>query len=77
MRAAGKAIEDDEDADLDMDVEDDLGEGDGNGFVLPSAEEREKEKEAGTTKMPAEIQKRMQHCVRILGNFKKLAEKGR
>ncbi len=61
--------------DVDMDEE---GEGadDSEGFVLPTAEEREEEKKRGGPDVHT-VQRRMRECVRILGNFKRLAAKGR
>ena len=49
---------------------------DGEAFQLPSAEERAEEKKAGGPDVHA-VQRRMRECVRILGDFKKLAAKGR
>jgi 25S rRNA (cytosine2870-C5)-methyltransferase len=49
---------------------------DGEPFQLPSAEEREAEKNRGGPDVHV-VQRRMRECVRILGNFKRLAPKGR
>ncbi|KAL4068019.1 NOL1/NOP2/sun family RNA met [Scleroderma citrinum] len=64
-----------EEGDDDVDMEDDGEEGDGEPFRLPTAEEREEEKK-GVTDVHV-VQRRMRRCVRVLGSFKKLAEKGR
>ncbi len=45
-------------------------------FHLPNAEEREKEKESGGIHVQ-EVRRRIQDCVRVLGDFKKLASNGR
>lgn len=63
--------EDDEDVDMLTDG----GEEEGEPFRLPTAEEREEEKQNVADVQT--VQKRMWHCVRVLGNLKKLAEKGR
>ncbi|KZT11247.1 NOL1/NOP2/sun family RNA met [Laetiporus sulphureus 93-53] len=63
----------DADVDEDMDGEDGKGE---EAFRLPSAEEREEEKKNGGPDVHT-VQRRMRECVRVLGNFKKLAAKGR
>lgn len=63
----------DEDVDMVGDGDDD--ETMGEPFHLPTAEEREEEKK-GVADVHV-VQKRMRHCVRILGNFKRLAEEGR
>jgi hypothetical protein len=63
---------DDEDIDVGMDDED---EEEGEPFHLPTAEEREEEKK-GVSDVQV-IQRRMRYCVRVLRNFKKLAEKDR
>ncbi|KAF8557248.1 NOL1/NOP2/sun family RNA met [Imleria badia] len=47
----------------------------GEPFRLPTAEEREEEKK-GVSDVQV-VQRRMRHCVRVLRNFKKLAEKDR
>ncbi|TBU65681.1 NOL1/NOP2/sun family RNA met [Dichomitus squalens] len=62
-------------ADADMDEEGEGGE-DSEAFVLPTAEEREEEKKRGGPDVHT-VQRRMRECVRVLGNFKKLAAKGR
>lgn len=59
----------------DLDMEGDGDDEDGEPFHLPTAEEREEEKK-GVSDIHV-VQRRMRRCVRILGNFKKLAEKGR
>ena len=57
-------------------IEDEDGEeGEGEPFRLPTAEEREEEKK-GVSDVQV-VQRRMRHCVRVLRNFKKLAEKDR
>ena len=43
---------------------------------LPTVAEREEEKAKGGPDVQA-VQERMRYCVRVLGNFKKCAEKGR
>ncbi|KII89210.1 hypothetical protein PLICRDRAFT_110140 [Plicaturopsis crispa FD-325 SS-3] len=48
----------------------------GDIFVLPTTEEREAEKKAGGPDVNV-VQRRMRECVRILGNFRRLAAKGR
>ncbi len=74
---AGAESEDDlADADdVDMDEEGEGGE-DSEGFVLPTAEEREEEKNRGGPDVHT-VQKRMREIVRILGNFRRYAAKGR
>ncbi|KAJ6455678.1 NOL1/NOP2/sun family RNA met [Mycena sanguinolenta] len=71
---AAAAASEDEDEDVDME-EDANGDIDAEPFRLPTAAEREEEKisvpEVHT------IQRRMRECVRVLGKFKRLAEKGR
>lgn len=62
-------------ADADMDEEGDRGEGTEE-FVLPTAEEREEEKKRGGPDVHT-VQRRMRECVRLLGNLKRLAAKGR
>lgn len=47
-----------------------------NIFDLPTAEERELEKTAGGPQVQ-EVHRRIQDCVRVLNDFKKLASKGR
>lgn len=59
----------------DVDMDDDASEVDEN-FSLPTAAEREEEKAQGGPDVHT-VQQRMKHCVRVLGNFKKHAEKGR
>ena len=66
---------DDEFADADED-EGEEGEGAAEPFELPTAEEREEEKKAGGPQVHV-VQRRMRECVRVLGNFKKRAAKGR
>ncbi|KAI6045393.1 NOL1/NOP2/sun family RNA met, partial [Pisolithus marmoratus] len=61
------------DEDIDMVGDDD--EAKGEPFHLPTAAEREEEKK-GVADVHV-IQKRMRYCVRVLGNFKRLAEKDR
>lgn len=60
---------DDEDADMEGDEEQDA-------FQLPTAEERDAEKKSGAADVHV-VQRRMRECVRILGNFKNRAAKGR
>ncbi|KAI0709381.1 NOL1/NOP2/sun family-domain-containing protein [Earliella scabrosa] len=74
---AGEASDDDlaDVDDVDMDEEGEGGE-DSEGFVLPTAEEREEEKKAGGPDVHT-VQRRMRECVRVLGNFRKFAAKGR
>ncbi|KAJ7156073.1 NOL1/NOP2/sun family RNA met [Mycena crocata] len=70
------AAGDDDDDDVDMDGDEDAnGDIDAEPFRLPTAAEREEEK----ISMPDIhlVQRRMRECVRILGKFKRLAEKGR
>ncbi|KAJ6547463.1 NOL1/NOP2/sun family-domain-containing protein [Mycena capillaripes] len=70
------AASDDEDEDVDMEGDEDAnGDMDAEPFHLPTAAEREEEK----ISMPDVhlVQRRMRECVRILGKFKRLAEKGR
>ncbi|KAI1794497.1 NOL1/NOP2/sun family RNA met [Ganoderma leucocontextum] len=62
-------------ADADMDEEGEGEEG-SEEFVLPTAEEREEEKKRGGPDVHT-VQRRMRECVRVLGNFKRLAAKGR
>lgn len=59
------------DDDIDMEEEDIDGE-----LRLPTVTEREEEKNKGGPDVHT-VQQRMKHCVRVLGNFKKRAEKGR
>lgn len=62
--------EEDEDGDAGLEEEDE-----GEPFRLPTAEEREMEKK-GVSDVRV-VQRRMRHCVRVLRNFKKLAEEDR
>lgn len=64
--------EEDEDDDVGMEDED---EEEGGLFRLPTAEEREEEKK-GVSDVQV-VQRRMRQCVKVLRNFKKLAEKDR
>ncbi|KAJ7273612.1 NOL1/NOP2/sun family-domain-containing protein [Mycena haematopus] len=68
------AASEDEDEDIDME-EDANGDIDAEPFRLPTAAEREEEK----ISVPDvhTVQRRMRECVRILGKYKRLAEKGR
>ncbi|KAH9945997.1 NOL1/NOP2/sun family RNA met [Epithele typhae] len=80
MRQAMLPGEDSEDDladadDVDMDEEGEGGE-DSEDFVLPTAEEREEEKKRGGPDVHT-VQRRMRECVRVLGNFKRHAAKGR
>ncbi|KAF8447594.1 NOL1/NOP2/sun family-domain-containing protein [Boletus edulis BED1] len=72
MQNAALAGEDHDDVGMEDEVE---GEEDGEPFRLPTAEEREEEKK-GVSDVHV-VQRRMRHCVRVLRNFKKLAEKDR
>jgi ribosomal RNA methyltransferase Nop2 len=67
----GQDEEDDDDVDMDGEIDDD-----GETFHLPTAEEREEERKSGGPDIHV-VQRRMRECVRALGNFKKLAAKGR
>ncbi|KAF5380952.1 hypothetical protein D9615_003875 [Tricholomella constricta] len=71
----GAAASDDEDEDLNMDEEGD-GDADAEPFHLPTAAEREAEKQKGGPDLMV-VQRRMRECVRVLGRFKRLAEKNR
>ncbi|KAJ3889923.1 NOL1/NOP2/sun family RNA met [Lentinula edodes] len=66
--------EEDDDDDLDMDEDEE--ETDGEPFRLPTREENEAESKAGGPDVHV-VQSRMRECVRVLGRFKKLAEKSR
>ncbi|KAF8831426.1 hypothetical protein HHX47_DHR1000687 [Lentinula edodes] len=66
--------EEDDDDDLDMDEDEE--ETDGEPFRLPTREENEAESKAGGPDVHV-VQRRMRECVRVLGRFKKLAEKSR
>jgi ribosomal RNA methyltransferase Nop2 len=63
--------DDEEDVDMQGEIDDD-----GEVFQLPTAEEREEEKKAGGPEVHV-VQRRMRECVRVLGNFKNMAAKGR
>ncbi|KIJ68984.1 hypothetical protein HYDPIDRAFT_80900 [Hydnomerulius pinastri MD-312] len=65
--------DDGEDEDIEMGDNDEAEEGEA--FHLPTTEEREEEKK-GVSDVQV-VQRRMRHCVRILGNFRKLAAKDR
>ena len=65
-------VGEDEGEDVGLEDED---EEEGEPFSLPTTEEREEEKK-GVSDVQV-IQRRMRHCVRVLRNFKKLAEKDR
>lgn len=67
------AEEDEEEDDVDMEGEIDE---DGEAFQLPTAQEREHEKKVGGPDLHV-VQRRMRECVRVMGNFKRLAAKGR
>ncbi|KAI0831454.1 NOL1/NOP2/sun family-domain-containing protein [Trametes gibbosa] len=75
---AGEMSDDDlADADdIDMDEEGEGGEEGEGSLVLPTTEELEEEKKRGGPDVQT-VQRRMRECVRILGNFKKFAAKGR
>ncbi|KAI8998510.1 NOL1/NOP2/sun family-domain-containing protein [Trametes punicea] len=62
--------------DVDMDEEGEGGEEGEEGFVLPTADELEEEKKRGGPDVHT-VQRRMRQCVRVLGNFKRHAAKGR
>lgn len=70
LRNAAAAIGDD---DSEMD---EAGDGDGDGLQLPTAEEREEEKKTGASDLGL-VMRRLQHCARVLNNFKKLGAKDR
>ncbi|KAJ7940735.1 NOL1/NOP2/sun family RNA met [Mycena leptocephala] len=74
FQAAAGSEDEDEDADMEG-QEDANGDMDAEPFRLPTAAEREEEK----ISVPDVhlVQRRMRECVRILGKFKRLAEKGR
>ncbi|KAI0035702.1 NOL1/NOP2/sun family RNA met [Vararia minispora EC-137] len=75
LRRAAMEGDDDEEFDGANDMEEDeVAEADGDGFVLPTAAEREAEKAAGGPEVHI-VQQRMQHCVRILGQWKKRGAK--
>lgn len=67
------AASDEEDIDGESDAE---GEIDAEPFHLPTASEREVEKQSGGPDVHV-IQRRMRECARVLGKFKRLAEKNR
>lgn len=70
LRKAALGVDDE---DIDMDDHDDEVDRE---VRLPTAAEREEEQTQGGPDVQA-VQHRMRHCVRVLGNFKKRAEKGR
>ncbi|KAJ7905391.1 NOL1/NOP2/sun family RNA met [Mycena olivaceomarginata] len=72
QQAAAASDDEDEDIDMEEDVNGDI---EGAPFRLPTAAEREEEKI--TVPDVHTVQRRMRECVRILGKFKRLAEKGR
>jgi ribosomal RNA methyltransferase Nop2 len=72
QQAAAASDDEDEDIDMEEDVNGDI---EGVPFRLPTAAEREEEKI--TVPDVHTVQRRMRECVRILGKFKRLAEKGR
>ncbi|KAI0647188.1 NOL1/NOP2/sun family RNA met [Trametes meyenii] len=81
LRQAALAGEmsDDDFADVDDVDMDEQGEGVEEGeeaFELPSAEELEEEKKRGGPDVHT-VQRRMRECVRVLGNFRRFAAKGR
>lgn len=45
-------------------------------FDLPTAEQREEEKKQGGPNVQ-EVQRRLQECARVLGDFKRFGNKGR
>ena len=65
-----------EDDDIDVDAVDGNGDVSAEPFHLPTASEREAEKQSGGPDLHV-VQRRMKACVRVLGKFKGLAEKGR
>ncbi|KAF7304795.1 SAM-MT-RSMB-NOP domain-containing protein [Mycena kentingensis (nom. inval.)] len=72
---AGDAGDEDEDVDMEDDEEDANGDVSAEPFHLPTAAEREAEK--ATVPDVHVVQHRMRQCVKVLGKFKRLAEKGR
>ncbi|KAG9318794.1 putative NOP2-nucleolar protein [Chiua virens] len=70
IQNAALAGEEDEDTGMEDDDEDG-----GEPFQLPTAEEREEEKQ-GVSDVQV-VRRRMRHCVKVLGSFKKFAEKNR
>lgn len=73
FREGAKSDDDEDDIDVDA-VDDDKNSGEP--FHLPTASEREAEKQSGGPDLHV-VQRRIQECVRVLGKFKRLAEKGR
>jgi ribosomal RNA methyltransferase Nop2 len=73
MRFAAREDQEGEDDDMDIDGEID---DDGEVFQLPTAEERDAEQKVGAPDVHV-VQRRMRECVRVLGNFRKLAAKER
>jgi 25S rRNA (cytosine2870-C5)-methyltransferase len=71
----GAAFDEDED-DIDLDAVDGDGDISSEPFHLPTASERDAEKQSGGPDLHV-VQQRMKACVRVLGKFKRLAEKGR
>lgn len=71
MQFAALDENDDENADMDGEIDED-----GEVFQLPTTEEREAEKKAGGPDVHV-VQRRMRECVKVLGNFRKLAAKER
>ncbi|KAF7967830.1 hypothetical protein HWV62_32953 [Athelia sp. TMB] len=70
------AAEDDPNAEEDdVEMEGEIDD-EGEAFVLPTPAEREAEKSAGGPDVHI-VQRRMRECVRVLGNFKRFAAKGR
>ena len=68
---------DEDDGDMATDGEEDVnGEIDVEPFHLPTPAERDEEKARGGPDVQA-VQRRMQHCTRILAKFNQRAEKGR
>lgn len=67
------AIVDDDDLNMD---EANAAEDGGDEFKLPTPSEREEEQKTGGPDVHV-VQRRIRHIVRVLGKFKKLAEKGR
>lgn len=70
-------VENEDDDDMATDGEEDLnGDIDAEPFHLPTPAERDEEKAKGGPDVQA-VQRRMQHCIRVLAQFNQRAEKGR
>lgn len=70
------ANDDGDEFDMDVDSDDEEGEDDREPFHLPTPEERDQEKATGGPDLQV-LQRRMRHCVRVLGKFRKRGEPGR